>query len=95
MLQRFNIESKIQTILRKQGLTTENLTKNSPIIKDVPLSLRHGTPFIMGQSAAAFSDMSSHIPDISLMIILPNPYFTAAISARNPQTFYQAYSQNH
>ncbi len=95
MLQRFNIESKIQTILRKQGLTAENLTKNSPIIKDGPLFPRHSTPFITRQSAAAFLDLSSHIANISLAIILPNLYLTAAISVKNPQTFYQAYSHNH
>ena len=70
MLQRFNIESKIQTILRKQGLTAENLTKNSPIIKDVPLFLHHSTPFITRQSAAAFLDLSSHIPDFSYQTLL-------------------------
>lgn len=95
MLQRFNIESKIQTIFCKQGMMAENLTQNSPTIKDVPLFLRHGTPFITRQSAAAFLDLSSHIPDISLVIILPNLYFTATISVKNPQTFYQAYSHNH
>lgn len=95
MLQRFNIESKIQTILRKQGLMAENPAKNSPIIKGVLLSLRHDTPFIMRQSATAFPDLSSNISDISLVIILHNLYFTAAISARNPQTFYQAYFPNH